>query len=91
MDGAICEYSEVDKRAYLTRVHEAGVSNIEMECTAVASLCNKVGFKCAIVCVTLVDRLDDTDQVTLTAETYQQFQKRPQALVSKFIKSRLAG
>ena len=90
MDGAICEYSEDEKSAYMTKVREAGVANIEMECTALASLCKMVGFKCAIVCVTLVDRLSK-DQVKIGEDTYKAFQMRHQALVAKFIKSRLAG
>ena len=57
LDGAICEFSETDKMAYLQRVKEAGVVNIEMECVALGALCHRVGVKCAVVCVTLVDRL----------------------------------
>ena len=43
--------------AYLQRVKEAGVVNIEMECVALGALCHRAGVKCAVVCVTLVDRL----------------------------------
>jgi len=64
MDGAICEFSEDEKMAYLRRAHEEGVTNIEMECTALGALCHKTGVKCAVVCVTLVDRLKG-DQVGL--------------------------
>ena len=64
MDGTICEFSEDEKMAYLRRVHDKGVVNIEMECTALGALCHRVGVKCAVVCVTLVDRLKG-DQVSL--------------------------
>ena len=74
---------------YLKKVKASGVMNIEMECTAIAALCLKTGFKCAIVCVTLVDRLNE-DQVKVAPEMYQTFQKRPQELITKFIKSQLS-
>ena len=90
MDGAICEFTEDEKLSYLKRVQEAGVVNIEMECTAVASVCRKAGMKCGIVCITLVDRLNG-DQEEVTPEQYQQYQTRPQKLVATFIRSRLNG
>ena len=62
MDGVICEIDHEKKMKYLEEVRNAGVSNIEMECTAMASLCNMAGVKCAVVCVTLLDRLKG-DQV----------------------------
>ena len=73
---------------HLRRVREAGISNIEMECTAIASLCYHTKVKCAVVCVTLVDRLKG-DQVTITPEVYKCWQLRPQQLVAEFIKSEL--
>ena len=65
-----------------------GISNIEMECTALAALCHKARVKCAVVCVTLLDRLLG-DQVDIPPEQYKKYQQRPQALVAGFIKSRL--
>jgi uridine phosphorylase len=62
VDGIVCDIREEEKIAYLQRVNDAGVSNIEMECTAMASLCAMTGVKCAVVCVTLLDRLQG-DQV----------------------------
>jgi len=88
MDGAICEFSEDEKMAYLRRAHEEGVTNIEMECTALGALCHKAGVKCAVVCVTLVDRLKG-DQVQITPADYKKYQSRPQFLVARFIKSQL--
>lgn len=58
----MCEISQEEKMEYLQRVKEAGVKNIEMECTAIASLCRLTGVKCAVVCVALLDRLKG-DQV----------------------------
>lgn len=88
MDGAICKFTEDQKLTYLKRVQEAGVVNIEMECTAMASLCHMAGMKCAIVCVTLLDRLNG-DQVDLPGDVYREYQKRLQGLVGKFIRSKL--
>lgn len=88
MDGAVSEISEEEKMTYLRRVKEAGISNIEMECTAIASLCNKTGVKCAVVCVTLLDRLKG-DQVVIKPEQYKEFSQRPQTVLARFIKTRL--
>ena len=74
---------------YLKKVKESGVTNIEMDGTTMAALCYKTGFKCAIVCVTLVDRLSK-DQIKIPKEMYNAFQLRPQVLVTKFIKSQLS-
>lgn len=41
---------------------DAGVANIEMEATCFAALTHMAGFRAGIVCVTLVNRLDE-DQV----------------------------
>ena len=88
VDGAICGFTEQDKLDYLAKIRDAGVSNIEMECTAIASLCHQTGVKCAVVCVTLLNRLHG-DQVTITPEEYKMYQQRPLNLVAKFIKKRL--
>ena len=61
-----------------------------MEATALASLCNKVGVKCAIVCVTLLDRLHG-DQVDIPPDTYAAYNTRVQNLVCDFIAKKLAG
>ena len=50
---------------YLQWLKEGGVSNIEMESTCFAALTNLAGIKAAIVCVTLLDRLNE-DQVRVT-------------------------
>ena len=62
LDGAFCGYTPEDKYEYLLQLKEAGVSNIEMEATCFAALTHMAGFRAAIVCVTLVNRLDE-DQV----------------------------
>lgn len=88
VDGAVCEHTEEQKMQFLKRAHECGVVNVEMECTAIATLCEMAGFKCAVVCVTLLNRLLG-DQVTVPKEEYKEFGMRPQSLVASFIRSRL--
>ena len=68
MDGVVCEIEEKEKMEYLQKVNDAGVSNIEMECTALASLCHLCSVKCAVVCVALLDRLKG-DQVLQVQRT----------------------
>ena len=45
LDGAFCEYTEEEKVNYLKFLNENGVANIEMECTAFASLTHRAGNK----------------------------------------------
>ena len=68
---------------------DKGIVNIEMECTAIASLCHYTSVKCAIVCVALVNRLKG-DQVDIKKDDKDRWVLRPQQLVAKFIKTELA-
>jgi uridine phosphorylase len=62
LDGAFCSFTEEDKMEYLSKIHSAGVVNIEMESLSFAALTHHAGIKSAVICVTLVDRLKG-DQV----------------------------
>ena len=62
LDGAFCDYTEDDKMAFLQTIQKAGVVNIEMESLCFAALTKYAGIKSAVVCVTLLDRLNG-DQV----------------------------
>ena len=66
------------------------MTNIEMESAALAAICHKANIKCAIVCVTLLNRLEG-DQILVPEEEYKAFQTRPQELVAKFIKAKLGN
>ncbi|XP_053223439.1 uridine phosphorylase 1-like isoform X1 [Podarcis raffonei] len=90
LDGAICSYTEEDKMKYLKAAHEAGVRNIEMESAIVAAMCNLSGIKGAVVCVTLLNRLQG-DQITSSHEVLVEYEERPQKLVGQFIKKHLGG
>ncbi len=88
MDGAFCEFDEDRKMSYLRRLNAAGVMNIEMEATCFAALTHLAGIRSAVVCVSLLNRLDG-DQITSTKEALSDFQSRPQRLVAEFIKRHL--
>lgn len=62
--------------------------NIEMESLVVASLCRRAKVKAAIVCVTLLNRLEE-DQISLSKDLLEEFQTRPWRLVVHYIKKNL--
>ncbi|XP_072903458.1 uridine phosphorylase 2 isoform X1 [Hemitrygon akajei] len=88
LDGALCSFSIDEKVEYLKKAYRAGVRNIEMESTVFAAMCHSCDLKAAIVCVTLLNRLDG-DQITSPHEVLLEYQKRPQKIVSMFIKKQL--
>ncbi|XP_014240518.1 uridine phosphorylase 1 isoform X2 [Cimex lectularius] len=85
LDGAFCEFTEADKMAYLEKVQKAGVVNMEMESLVFAALTHHAGIKSAVICVTIVDRLKG-DQIHVPKEVLDEWQNRPQKLVSQYIK-----
>jgi len=89
LDGAICEYTEEDKMAYLKEVSEKGVTNMEMEALVFAALTHMAGIRSAVVCVTLLDRLKG-DQVVTPKEELTAWQNRPMEIVSRLILSELS-
>ncbi|XP_066096342.1 uridine phosphorylase 1 isoform X2 [Saccopteryx bilineata] len=89
LDGALCSYTERDKQAYLRAAHAAGVHNIEMESSVFAAMCSACGLPAAVVCVTLLDRLQG-DQICSPHEVLAEYQQRPQRLVGHYIKKCLA-
>ncbi|KER19431.1 hypothetical protein T265_11797 [Opisthorchis viverrini] len=80
LDGAFCQFTESEKMAYLNQACSMGVRNFEMECTCFAAQCYLAGVRAAIVCVTLVNRLE-SDQVRLNPKTYARIQQLPGQLV----------
>lgn len=89
LDGAICEYTEEDKMAFLHHVAEQGVANMEMEATVFAAMTHMAGIRSSVVCVTLLDRLHG-DQVTTPKEELIRWQERPQQIVARYILSELS-
>lgn len=88
LDGALCSFSKEEKCEYLQKAYIAGVRNIEMESSVFAAMCHLCGLKAAVVCVTLLDRLQG-DQITHSHSVLTDFQKRPQKLISNFIRKQL--
>ncbi|XP_074402228.1 uridine phosphorylase 1 isoform X2 [Zonotrichia albicollis] len=88
LDGAICLYDEEEKLQYLKNAYESGVRNIEMESSVFAAMCNLSGVKAAVVCVTLLNRLEG-DQISSPHDVLVEYQQRPQKLVGYFIKKSL--
>ncbi|XP_063255550.1 uridine phosphorylase 1 isoform X1 [Prinia subflava] len=88
LDGAICLYDEGEKLQYLKNAYESGVRNIEMESSVFAAMCNLSGVKAAVVCVTLLNRLEG-DQISSPHDVLVEYQQRPQKLVGYFIKKSL--
>ncbi|MBN3273755.1 UPP1 phosphorylase, partial [Polyodon spathula] len=88
LDGAFCSYTEKEKLSYLKDAYEAGVRNIEMESSVFAAMCKLSGIRAAVVCVTLLNRLEG-DQISSSHDVLVNYQQRPQKLVGYFIKKQL--
>ncbi|KAH8400743.1 hypothetical protein KR009_000713, partial [Drosophila setifemur] len=88
LDGAFCEYSPDQKKAYMEELQSKDVKNIEMESLAFAALTTRANIHSAVVCVALLNRLNG-DQITTPPETLKKWEKRPQELVSCYIRRTL--
>ncbi|XP_068624098.1 uridine phosphorylase 1-like [Battus philenor] len=84
VDGPFCAYTEEEKLAFLRKLFDMGVRNIEMEATAFAALAREAALRAADVCVTLLDRLEG-DQVIQNKVTLMKWQERPITLVGRYI------
>ncbi|XP_037693123.1 uridine phosphorylase 1 isoform X2 [Choloepus didactylus] len=89
LDGALCTYTEKDKQEYLRAAYAAGIRNIEMESSVFAAMCSACGIRAAVVCVTLLNRLDG-DQILSPHDVLKEYQRRPQRLVGYFMKQCLS-
>lgn len=88
LDGAICEYDEEDKMAFLRKAHERGVRNFEMESTVFAAFAQRLGIRAAVCCVTLLDRMDG-DQHPHTHEQLEAWDERPGDVILQYVKREL--
>lgn len=88
LDGAFCEYTEEDKMNFLKRAHARGIANIEMESLCFAAMCHRAGVKSAVLCVTLLDRLQG-DQISTPHDVMEEWQCRSQRIIAEFIRKKL--
>ncbi|KAL7635819.1 UNVERIFIED_CONTAM: hypothetical protein RMT77_013636 [Armadillidium vulgare] len=88
LDGAFCDYTEKDKMAFLQKIHEQGVVNMEMESLCFAALCHHAGIRSAVICVTILNRLKG-DQVSTPKKTLNEWQEYPQIVVARYIKKHM--
>jgi uridine phosphorylase len=88
VDGAFCDYTPENKMSFLKNCYDHGIKNIEMESLCFVGLLNHAKLKAAVVCVSLVNRLNG-DQVAISHETNVKFQERPFKLVGTYIKNAL--
>eukprot|EP00300_Choanocystis_sp_HF-7_P029123 c35522_g1_i1.p1 GENE.c35522_g1_i1~~c35522_g1_i1.p1 ORF type:complete len:302 (+),score=65.03 c35522_g1_i1:49-906(+) len=89
MDGIFCDFQPEDRISFLRKCYDMGVRNLEMEGMMLGTFCGLVKIPCAMVCVTLIDRLQG-DQVlqSLTAAQLREISRRPYDLVIAFVKSK---
>uniref|UniRef100_UPI00358F136A uridine phosphorylase 1-like isoform X1 n=2 Tax=Myxine glutinosa TaxID=7769 RepID=UPI00358F136A len=88
LDGAVCKYTTAEKLNYLKHAYAAGVRNIEMESSVFAAMSNECGLRAAVVCITLLNRLEG-DQINSSHAVLSDYQLRPQRLIAYYIKSKL--
>nr|XP_039267724.1 uridine phosphorylase 2-like [Styela clava] len=84
-DGAFCDYSEEDKINFLRKAHdEHGIKNIEMESLCFTAMCTRANVKCAVACVTVVNRLEH-DDVTADGSLLQTWQENLYKMMAEYI------
>ncbi|XP_048237739.1 uridine phosphorylase 1-like [Haliotis rufescens] len=88
LDGAFCDYTQADKMAFLRRIHDKGIRNIEMESLCFAAYCHRANIRGAVICVTLLDSLNG-DQITTPHNVMEEWNNRPQQVVARLIKKKL--
>jgi len=85
LDGAFCDYTDDDKMEFLRKAHDIGVKNIEMESTCLAAHARRANIPAALVCTTLLNRLEG-DQVTSSPEQLAEYSQNAQTLVLRYVK-----
>lgn len=91
LDGSLCSYTKEEKELFLRKAHEEyGVLNFEMESNLLSAYCRRANIKCAIMCVTVVNRLI-SDNVTSDVEQIKEWEGDLLKVAAGFIKSRSNG
>lgn len=58
MNSFIISYSVDDKFAYLNRIKEEGICNIEMEALLFLAFAQRAGVRAGVICTVIVNRLN---------------------------------
>ncbi|XP_032596137.1 uridine phosphorylase 1 isoform X2 [Drosophila grimshawi] len=90
MDGAFCDYKPDQRTEFLKRISMSGVVNMEMESTAFAAITHQACIPAAVVCVTILNRLEG-DQIEASCERLKDWELRPQKLIARYIHKVLYG
>lgn len=85
-DGFFCEYEEEDKFAFLQRVYEAGVRNIEMEALLFLAFAQRAKVRAGVVCTVIVNRLKG-DQVSATHKQLDEYMINNWRLLARLIET----
>ena len=88
LDGAICDYDNSDKMAFLQKAHDVGVRNIEMESLQFGAFTHRLGIRATACCVTLLNRLEG-DQVRTPIKELHEMDQRPGRVALAYIKKEL--
>ncbi|KRY42564.1 uridine phosphorylase 2 [Trichinella spiralis] len=83
VDGALCDFTFEEKLNFLNKAYNSGVKNIEMESSCFAAFCCRAGIKAAVICVTLLDRLEG--DVLNPNDPFSEWEKRPVEIISRYI------
>nr|CDS29161.1 uridine phosphorylase 1 [Hymenolepis microstoma] len=88
LDGAICDYTEAEKMAFLQKAYDLGVRNLEMESLGFAAFCQRLKIRAAVICATMVNRLE-SDQISTPVDTMHMWQERPLQILIAYMKKAL--
>lgn len=92
LDGAVCLETPETRTSWLEWLQDNDVVNIEMEGAMIAGYLNHWGFtNFAMICATLWDRLEDSDQVTATPEQLRKFSDDAGAALFNYLAASLLG
>ncbi|KAL9900101.1 uridine phosphorylase 2 isoform 1-T2 [Glossina fuscipes fuscipes] len=88
LDGASCEYRNEDKLKFLEECRVKDIKNFEMEAVMFSALMHHLDVKAAEVCITFLDRLEG-DQIKVTKQQKEEFEKRAFIIVGRYIQYKL--
>ena len=73
---------------FLKLIFQHGILNIEMEANLFLSYCLRAGVKGAVICISIVNRLNG-DQIETPKDVLKMFENRPLQIIVQMIKNRM--